>query len=117
MEFADNKQVLQEMVAERLRELGSTERILLVDKFTKLTEADHRNLDSTQHIKVVQQTLQLKFSKEALIESFLSGHAVVDSPSNRLNDFLIRELSDKTAFNKSVSGPNFTQLEIWPKEG
>ena len=117
MELASHTETLQEMVAERLKALSGTERILLVEKFTRLTEADHRNLDSSQRIKVVQKTLLLKFSKDALVESFLSGHTSVDSPGNRLNDFLIRELSGKTAFNKKVPEPNFKQLEIWPREG
>ena len=117
MELASNKKTTQEMVAERIKALSSTERILLVDKFTKLTEADHSNLDCTQRIEVVQKTLQLKFSKDALVESFLSGHTSVDSPSNRLNDFLVRELSGKTSFNKNIPESNFKQLEIWPREG
>ena len=94
METTNIKLSNKELVAEKLRQLSSTDRILLLNKFTKVAEPGHSDLDDVQIVKIVQKTLFLKFSREALIESFLADDAVVDSPGYRLNDFLVRELSN-----------------------
>ena len=96
MDFANIIQPRKEMIAEKLKELSSTDRILLLNKFTKLAKPDHSGLEEIQAIEIIQNTLLFKFNKEALIKSFLADDTAVDSPGYRLNDFLVRELTNRS---------------------
>jgi hypothetical protein len=81
-------------VFNRLYEMSSFERIRLVDRYTKRAEGVFHRFPEDQLYDIIAKLLKIKFSKKALIDFFLSGDPVVDSPDCRLEDFLISELVD-----------------------
>jgi len=93
MERVSKFQARHDQVFNRLYEMSSCDRIRLIDSYAKKAEQVFHEFPEEQVIEIVTQILRIKFSKQALIDSFLAGDPVVDSPGCRLDEYLLSELA------------------------
>lgn len=82
-------------VPEWLDAMDDTERMLLLDKYSKQTENVYCTFNSKESIDFITKIHSLKFDKNALIESYENGDTVIDQPGCRLNEFLENEMVKK----------------------
>lgn len=79
------------IVLKRLKSLDDTDRMLLLNKYTRQTENIYCTLGVERNIDIIIKIFMLKFNKDALIDAYVKGDPVVDKPGSRLNDFLDNE--------------------------
>jgi hypothetical protein len=79
-------------VPEWLDAMDDTERMLLLNKYSKQTENVYCTFSSKESIDFITKIHSLKFDKNALIESYENGDTVIDQPGCRLNEFLEIEM-------------------------
>lgn len=83
----------KEFVLNILLDMSRFERIRLIDRYTKIAEEVFHRYTEDQIIDIIAKIVKIKFSKQILIDFFVSGESVVDHPDCRLEEFLIRELA------------------------
>ena len=81
-------------VVEKLNIMGDEERMILLNKYTRQTEDIYCTFSAEDNIDVIEKILLFKFSKDALVDSFMNGDPVVDYPGCRLNEFLNNEMTN-----------------------
>jgi hypothetical protein len=81
-------------VVEKLNTMGDEERMILLNKYTRRTEDIYCTFSADDNIDVIEKILLFKFSKNALVDSFMRGDPVVDYPGCRLNEFLKNEMTN-----------------------
>ena len=86
--------VEKEAVVEKLNIMGDEERMILLNKYTRQTEDIYCTFSEEDNIDVIKKILLFKFSKDALVDSFMNGDPVVDYPGCRLNEFLNNEMAN-----------------------
>lgn len=78
-------------VLKRLKSLDDTDRMLLLNKYTRQTENVYCTFGVERNIEIITKIFMLKFNKDALIDAYVKGDPVVDEPGSRLKDFLDNE--------------------------
>lgn len=63
----------------------------LLDKYSKKTAEVCNQLNPQEYLDVKMDILVLKYSREALLDSYVNNDSVVDYPGLRLNEFLAYE--------------------------
>ena len=91
MEFNTMSEAHKSRVLERLKSLNSTDRMLLINKFSRQTENIYCKFTAEQNIDIIVKIILLKFSNNALVDAYMNGDPIVDEPGSRLNDFLDNE--------------------------
>jgi hypothetical protein len=84
---------VQETVIVRLKELGDTERIMLLNKYSRLTENIYCTFRAKENIDIIIKIFLFKFDNDALVEAYVNGDPVVDHPGCTLNEFLNNEMA------------------------
>lgn len=87
MEFnsmADDKKAT---VLEKLKLLNSTDRMLLLNKYSRQTENIYCTFSAEKNIDIITKIFTLKFNNDALVDAFVNEDPVVDQPGYRLKDF------------------------------
>ena len=79
------------IVLKRLKSLDDTDRMLLLNKYTRQTENIYCTLGVERNIEIITKIFMFKFNKHALIDAYVKGDPIVDEPGSRLNDFLNNE--------------------------
>lgn len=79
-------------VVEKLSTLDDTKRMLLLNKYSRLTESVYCTLRAEENIDIITKIFLFKFDSEALVEAYVDEDPVVDHPNCRLNEFLDNEL-------------------------
>jgi hypothetical protein len=79
------------IVLKRLKSLDDTDRMMLLNKYTRQTENIYCTLGVKRNIEIITKIFMFKFNKHALIDAYVKGDPVVDEPGSRLNDFLNNE--------------------------
>jgi len=82
-------------VLEKLKLLNSTDRMMLLNKYSRQTENIYCTFSVEKNIDIIIKIFMLKFNKDALIDAYVKGDPVVDEPGSRLSDFLNNELVNK----------------------
>lgn len=75
-------------VLEKLKSLDDTDRMLLLNKYSRQTENTYCKFNAAQNIDIIIKIFMLKFNKDALIDAYMKGDPIVDQPGSRLDDFL-----------------------------
>jgi hypothetical protein len=88
MEFNSMSEANKSKVLKRLKSLDDTDRMLLLNKYTRQTENVYCTFGVERNIDIITKIFMLKFNKDALIDAYVKGDPVVDEPGSRLNDFL-----------------------------
>ena len=78
-------------VLKRLKSLDDTDRMLLLNKYSRQTENIYCTLGVERNIEIITKIFMFKFNKHALIDAYVKGDPVVDEPGSRLSDFLDNE--------------------------
>jgi hypothetical protein len=78
-------------VLEKLKSLDDTDRMLLLNKYSRQTENTYCKFNAAQNIDIIIKIFMLKFNKDALIDAYVKEDPIVDEPGSRLNDFLDNE--------------------------
>ena len=78
-------------VMERLKTLNSTDRMLLLNKYSRQTENIYCMFRADQKIDIVTKIFTLKFNNDALVDTYVNGDPIVDQLGCRLSDFLDNE--------------------------
>lgn len=84
---------VKETVMVRLKELGDTERIMLLNKYSRLTENIYCTFGAKENIDIITNIFLFKFDIDALVEAYVNGDPVVDHPGCTLNEFLNNEMA------------------------
>ena len=80
-------------VVEKLIALNDTERMMLLNKYSRLTENVYCTFNSNKNIDIITKIFLFKFDNDALVEAYMNGDPVVDHPGCRLNEFLDNEIA------------------------
>jgi len=91
MRFDTMSETNRSTVLEKLKSLDDTDRMLLLNKYTRQTENAYCKFNAAQNIDIIIKIFMLKFNKDALIDAYMKGDPIVDEPGSRLNDFLDNE--------------------------
>ena len=91
MEFNSISDDKKATVLEKLILLNSTDRMLLLNKYTRQTENIYCMFKADQKIDIITKIFTLKFNKDALVDAYVNGDPIVDHPGCRLSDFLDNE--------------------------
>jgi hypothetical protein len=91
MELNTMSEANKSKILERLNSLDDTDRMLLLNKYTRQTENIYCTLGVERNIEIITKIFMFKFNKEALVDAYVKGDPVVDEPGNRLSDFLDNE--------------------------
>jgi len=91
MELNTKSEANKSIVLERLKSLDDTDRMLLLNKYTRQTENVYCTLGVERNIEIITKIFMFKFNKHALIDAYVKGDPIVDEPGSRLNDFLDNE--------------------------
>jgi hypothetical protein len=78
-------------VLEKLKLLNSTDRILLLSKYSRQAENIYCMFKTDQKIDIITKIFTLKFNNDALVDAYVNGDTVVDQLGCRLSDFLDNE--------------------------
>jgi hypothetical protein len=81
-------------VVEKLSALNDTERMMLLNKYSRLTENVYCTFRAEENIDVITKIFLFKFDNDALIEAYVNGDPVIDYPGCRLNEFLNDEIAN-----------------------
>jgi hypothetical protein len=81
-------------VVEKLSALNDTERIMLINKYSRLTENIYCTFRTKENIDIIIKIFLFKFENDALVEAYINGDPVVDHPGCILNEFLNNELTN-----------------------
>ena len=81
-------------VVEKLIALNDTERMMLLNKYSRLTENVYCTFRAEKNIDVITKIFLFKFDNDALVEAYVNGDPVVDVPGCRLNEFLDNEITN-----------------------
>ena len=92
MELNTMSEANKSKVLKRLKSLDDTDRMLLMNKYTRQTENVYCTFGVERNIEIITKIFMFKFNKDALIDAYVKGDPVVDVQGNRLNDFLDNEL-------------------------
>ena len=92
MELNTMSEANKSIVLKKLKSLGDTDRMLLLNKYTRQTENIYCTLGVERNIEIITKIFMFKFNKNALIDAYVKGDPIVDEPGSRLNDFLDSEL-------------------------
>jgi hypothetical protein len=79
-------------VLERLKSLDDTDRMLLLNKYTRQTENVYCTLGVERNVEIITKIFMFKFNKHALIDAYVKRDPLVDERGSRLNNFLDNEL-------------------------
>jgi hypothetical protein len=90
-EFNLLSDVKKEKILERLKALNSTDRMQLLNKYSRQTENIYCTFRAEQKIDIVTKIFTLKFNNDALVDAYVNGDPVVDRLGCRLSDFLDNE--------------------------
>lgn len=78
-----------------LEEMNETERMELIDKYSKKTRDVCHNLSGQEYIDISIDIYLLKSSKDNLVNSYLNEDTVADHPECRFNEYLNNEMAAK----------------------
>jgi hypothetical protein len=84
----DNKKV----VIEKLRVLGHTDRMRLLNQYIGQTENVYCAFSAQKNMEIIIKVLLLKFDNNALVEAYENGDRIVDRPGCTLKEFLDNEM-------------------------
>lgn len=79
------------IVLKRLKSLDDTDRMLLLNKYSRQTENIYCMFRADQKIDITTKIFTLKFNNDALVDAYVKGDPIVNEPGSRLNDFLDNE--------------------------
>ena len=91
MELNTKSEANKSIVLERLKSLDDTDRMLLLNKYTRQTENIYCTLGVERNIEIITKIFMFKFNKHALIDAYVKGDPIVDQLGCRLCDFLDNE--------------------------
>ena len=91
MEFNSMSDDKKATVLEKLKLLNSTDRMLLLSKYSRQTENIYCMFRTDQKIDIITKIFTLKFNNDALIDAYVNGDPIVDQFGCRLSDFLDNE--------------------------
>jgi MinD-like ATPase involved in chromosome partitioning or flagellar assembly len=80
-------------VVEKLNALNDTERIMIINKYSRLTENIYCTFRAKENINIIIKIFLFKFDIDALVEAYVNGDPVVDHPGCTLNEFLNNEMA------------------------
>jgi hypothetical protein len=80
-------------VVEKLSALNDTDRIILLNKYSRLTENIYCTFGAKENIDIIIKIFLFKFDNDALVEAYVNGDPVVDHPGCTLNEFLNNEMA------------------------
>ena len=60
-------------VLEKLKSLDDTDRMLLLNKYSRQTENTYCKFNAAQNIDIIIKIFMLKFNKDALIDAYMKG--------------------------------------------
>ena len=78
-------------VMERLKTLNSTDRMLLLNKYSRQTENIYCTFSAEKNIDIITKIFQLKLDNDALVDAYVNEDPIVDQLGCRLTDFLDNE--------------------------
>ena len=93
MECTKIGDAVQETVIVRLKALGDTERIMLLNKYSRLTENVYCTFRAKENIDIITKIFLFKFDNDSLVEAYVNGDPVVDHTGCNLNEFLNNEMA------------------------
>ena len=94
MECTKTSDAKKASVVEKLSALNDTERMMLLNKYSRLTEDVYCTFNSNKNIDVITKIFLFKFDNDALVEAYVNGDPVVDVPGCRFNEFLDNEIAN-----------------------
>lgn len=93
MEFTKICDAKKASVVEKLSALNDTDRIILLNKYSRLTENIYCTFGAKENIDIIIKIFLFKFDNDALVEAYVNGDPVVDHPGCTLNEFLNNEMA------------------------
>ena len=91
MGFNKMSETKRSTVLEKLKSLDDTDRMLLLNKYSRQAENTYCKFSASRNIDIIIKIFMLKFNKDALIDAYVKGDPIVDEPGSRLDDFLDKE--------------------------
>ena len=91
MEFNTLLDEKKATVLERLKALNSTDRMLLLNKYSRQTENIYCTFTTERNIDIITKIFMLKFNKDALIDAYMKGDPIVEDQGGSLQDFMENE--------------------------
>ena len=93
MEYTKICDAKKASVVEKHSALNDTERMMLLNKYSRLTENVYCTFRAEKNIDVITKIFLFKFDNDALVEAYVNGDPVVDHPGCNLNEFLNNEMA------------------------
>lgn len=81
-----------EIVLDKLKTLTDTDRMKLLNKYTRQTENVYCTFNSEKNIDIIIKIFMFKFDNGALVDAYMKQAPVVDHPGYRLYEFLNNEM-------------------------
>jgi hypothetical protein len=82
----------KEIVIEKLKALSSTDRMKLLNQYTRQTENVYCAFSAQKNMEIIIKVFILKFDNNALVEAYQNGDLIVDRPGCTLKEFLDNEM-------------------------
>jgi hypothetical protein len=82
----------KEIVLERLKALTDTERMTLMNRYTRQTENIFCTFSAEKNRDTITRIFLLKFDNDALVDAYRKEDPIVDHPGCRFNEFLNNEM-------------------------
>jgi hypothetical protein len=82
----------KEIVLERLKALTATERMTLMNTYTRQTENVYCTFSAEKNRDIITKIFLLKFDKDALVDAYRKEDPIVDHPGCRFYEFLNDEM-------------------------
>ena len=79
---------------EKLSALNDTERMMLLNKYSRLTENIYCTFRAEGNIDVITKIFLFEFDNDAMVEAYVNSDPVVNHPGCRLNEFLNNEMTN-----------------------
>ena len=82
----------KEIVLERLKALTATERMTLMNRYTRQTENVYCTFSAEKNRDIITKIFLLKFDNDALVDAYRKEDPIVDHPGCRFYEFLNNEM-------------------------
>jgi hypothetical protein len=82
----------KEIVLERLKALTATERMTLMNRYTRQTENVYCTFSVEKNRDIITKIFLLKFDNDALVDAYRKEDPIVDQPGCRFYEFLNNEM-------------------------
>ena len=96
MKTVNKREENKTKVIEWLNTMSEHDQEVLLDRYSQKTKDIYNTFTPQEYLDLKMDILILKYSRDSLVDSYVSTHPVIDHPGCQLGEFLVNEMVNPT---------------------